>query len=307
MGQVRTRNEDSCGEFVGPAGQRLLVVADGMGGHKAGAEASRLAVETVGEIFASSTLPPDEMLEVALESANDRIYAVAQSDSELRGMGTTAVALLFCPDGSTWVAHVGDSRAYRLRRGQFEPITRDHSVVAELERRGHLTAEEAAVHPRRNEILRSVGVQPTVEVEVAPVDLEDGDIYVLCSDGLSGMVSDVDMSAVVAGYSLDDAADLLIRMANDAGGQDNVTVQLARYGLPDAIVEEAPTSEAEVFDDAPPRRRRGPTRRQMAVVVAAVLIAGLAALTILWRIYNVTQTRNVPEPVAAEAPASPER
>jgi serine/threonine protein phosphatase PrpC len=282
-----------------------MVVADGMGGHKAGAEASQLAIETIGEVFTGTTLPPDEMLCLALETANHRIYSLSREDPELRGMGTTAVAMLFCPDQTAWVAHVGDSRAYRYRDAQLEPITRDHSVVAELERRGHLTPEEAAVHPRRNEILRSVGVQASVEVEVAQVDLQIDDRYVICSDGLSGMVTDPDIAAVVDAYPIADAANLLIQMANDAGGQDNVTVQIARFALPDAPPEPAPP----LPDDRPTPSpgTHGPSRQHTAMVVGAVLVAGFAALTILWRIYNVSQAPLPPEPSVLEETAAPSR
>jgi hypothetical protein len=227
-------------------------------------------------------------------------------------MGTTAVAMLFCPDQTAWVAHVGDSRAYRFRNARLEPITRDHSVVAELERQGHLTPEEAAVHPRRNEILRSVGVSATVEVEVAQVDLQVGDQYLLCSDGLSGLVSDPEIARVVEANGIEDAARLLIRMANDAGGPDNITVQIARFGLPEDVPEPVPaaaTGAYAVSDPAPPRRDL--RRRQMAVVVAAVLVAGIAALTVLWRVYSVSADRRsaaeTPAPEESPRPAVPER
>ena len=143
-------------------------------------------------------------------------------------MGTTGVALLLEPDGRAWVANVGDSRAYRLRDGRLEQLTLDHSLVAELVRRGMLTAEEAQVHPRRNEVLRSLGVEAEVSVDVTAVDVQAGDQYLLCSDGLSGVVDDQEIAAVLIAEAPADAVRRLVDAANERGGPDNVTVLIAR-------------------------------------------------------------------------------
>lgn len=305
VGQVRTRNEDFCSEFSHASGYRLLVVADGMGGHRAGATASRVAVEAIGEVFSGFDAPPGEMLELALITANRRVYQMALDQPDLRGMGTTAVALLLGPDASAWVAHIGDSRAYRYREGQLEALTADHSVVGEMERRGLITAEEAAVHPRRNEIMRCVGVQLDVQADISPVDIRVGDRYVLCSDGLSGLVSDQQIGDVVAHAHPADAARILVEAANHNGGHDNVTVQIAsvhpadevpeREALPAATLPD-PAAETSTGIDVPlhipllPSTNDDPLRSpafRTLLVVGAVMAAGIAALTLLWKVYEM--------------------
>ncbi len=231
-GRLRTHNEDDCGEFRSEPGHVLLVVADGMGGHRGGATASHMAVAAIGRVFQAETRDaqlrnPEHLLSRAFGEANAEIYRAGQDDPSLRGMGTTAVSLLWSAEGSVWVAHVGDSRAYRLRGEEFEPLTEDHSLVAELQRRGLIDAEEALVHPRRNEILRSIGVLPEVEVEVRSVDVRAGDRLALCSDGLSSVVRDPEIAAVLAEETPDRAVTTLIDRANQYGGPDNITVQIA--------------------------------------------------------------------------------
>ena len=232
VGRLRTHNEDDCGEFRSQSGHLLLVVADGMGGHRGGATASRMAVETIGRVFqaeaSEAQLPdPEGLLSRAFGEANAAIYQASLDDSSLRGMGTTAVSLLHSAEGGAWVAHVGDSRAYRLRDGELEALTVDHSLVAELQRRGLIDSEEALVHPRRNEILRSIGVVPEVETEVRSVDIQQGDRFALCSDGLCGVVRDPEIAAVLAVESPDQAVNTLVDRANQYGGPDNITVQVA--------------------------------------------------------------------------------
>jgi protein phosphatase len=279
VGRARSENQDACQEFRSPSGARLLAVADGMGGHQGGATASRLAIETLAEVFAETPDADAETLRTALERANQRVYQAAQERPELHGMGTTCVALLFGAKGSAWVAHVGDSRAYALRAGQIEQLTADHSTVAELVRLGKITPEEAAVHPRRNEILRSIGAESSVEVDVALVDVQAGDQFLLCSDGLSGVLTDQEIGAVILREPPEQAVRLLVDFANERGGPDNVT----------AVVTAVP----EAAEPAPPGREVGArewqseealaaSRRKLRQITALVaVIAGLLAIVLL--------------------------
>src|SRR4051812_5434371 len=178
VGREREGNEDSFLERP-----PLFVVADGMGGAQAGEVASGMAVDSLAEVHAPGALAE------AIETANARIHERAQGDSSLAGMGTTLTAA-WVDDGSVTLAHVGDSRGYRMRDGELVQLTEDHSLVGGLVRMGKITPAEAEQHPQRSVILRAVGVEPAVEVDVAEHEVEDGDVYLLCSDGLSGMVRD---------------------------------------------------------------------------------------------------------------------
>jgi len=304
IGQVRTTNQDFFDEFKRPNGDRLLVVADGMGGHRGGATASRLATETIGAVFEqSSAEPSSDILYDALAQANERVHQTSLEDPELRGMGTTIVSLLFDAEGLVWVAHVGDSRAYRLHAAGMEQITQDHSVVGEMVRRGLITSAEAEVHPRRNEILRSVGVEETVEIDVAQVVAAPGDFFVLCSDGLSGQVSDDEIAEVVQSTPPEIAAQQLVDLANERGGPDNVTVQIALL----------PSADAQTLVVDPPRLKQQESRRNSHKLVAGLL----AALVVTGVAYLFTRSPSTPTPVApttasadrqsGELPAAPSK
>jgi serine/threonine protein phosphatase PrpC len=242
VGRVRSGNEDSCGEFTDSDGQLLLVVADGMGGHRGGAVASRMAVDTIGEVFQRGGANPRETLEAAFRTANERIFQESCRDPALAGMGTTGVALVLGPAGGAWVAHVGDSRAYRLRRGGFERLTDDHSWVLEEVRQGRLTLEEAAVHPRKSVLTRSIGVDRGIGVDIRETSFEPDDRFLICSDGLWGELSDEQMAAALAAEPPESAARTLVELANQGGGPDNITVQIAVAGTPAAKEEERPLS-----------------------------------------------------------------
>lgn len=267
VGRVRGANEDSFDQLVRDDGARLLVVADGMGGHRGGATASREAVAAIGEIFrAPGPDDPGERLVRAIEHANTRVFSLAQEDPSLAGMGTTVVALLVDADGRAAIAHVGDSRAYRFRNRRLEPLTIDHSVVAEMLRRGVLTAEEAAYHPRRNEILRSVGVLPDVAVETSPLEIAPGDWVLLCSDGLCGVVSEAEIDLALANSPSPRAAvEALVRLANESGGPDNVTVQIfARAGDDSAPARGAAGLMADTAADSNPPSKHASNDPRMA-------------------------------------------
>ena len=236
VGQKRSSNQDAVGEYQRADGHRLFVVADGMGGHRGGETASALAVQRIGEIFESSDAPPNELLPVAFQMANTEIRSRAAADASLAGMGTTGVAIHITPEREAWIAHVGDSRAYLLRGGQLELLTADHSVVGEMCRRGLISAEEAAVHPRRNELLRSIGSAEEVDVDVAMLRLLPGDHLLLCSDGLHGVVDEIEIVDAMEGETPRSAAERLIGLANAAGGPDNITALAIR--VPGAFPEE---------------------------------------------------------------------
>jgi protein phosphatase len=285
VGRVRQANEDSCESFGRDDGTRLLVVADGMGGHRGGATASRTTVEIFREAFeARGSDAAARLLEGAVRTANARVYEMAQADPALEGMGTTVVAFHLDARGRGTVAHVGDSRAYRYRRGHLEALTTDHSVVAEMQRRGLITPDEAAAHPRRNEILRSVGVLPEVDVDITDVEVLPGDQFVLCSDGLSGVVSDRQVAAIVQQEAPSDAVEALVRLANELGGPDNVTVQIlaiptdSSQGDPEAT---APVEISEVGIEAIEARRRRHKRRREIAAIATLLLALIAGY-LLW-------------------------
>lgn len=239
-GRVREHNEDAIGT-TGDIG--LMVLADGMGGYNAGEVASGIAVQIVTELAAegatreerhdidphSGMMRQSIVLRDAIYRANKIIYQTAQSQTDCEGMGTTIVACMFY-DNKISVAHVGDSRAYRLRGGQLDQVTLDHSLLQELVDRGFYSAEEAQRSTNRNYVTRALGVEPTVEVEVHEYDVLPDDIYLLCSDGLCDMVEDDDIHLTISTFnaSLDVVGQQLVDLANDHGGRDNVSVMLAQ-------------------------------------------------------------------------------
>ena len=221
-GRQRRANEDSM-----LARAPLFVVADGMGGAQAGEVASHIAVESFQEGLGDTSQPQTALVERA-EAANARIYELSHTNAEHAGMGTTLTAA-YVGEEEVVVAHVGDSRAYRLRDGGLERLTDDHSLVDELIRQGRLTAEEAVEHPQRSVITRALGPEGSVEVDVRSDRARAGDVYLLCSDGLTTMLDERELTATLLAHpSLRDAGEALIAAANEAGGRDNITVLLLR-------------------------------------------------------------------------------
>jgi protein phosphatase len=217
-GRRRRRNEDSY--VVSPP---LFAVADGMGGAQAGELASRIAVEAMG---AEADSTGEERVAALIREANRRVFARSHEDATASGMGTTMTAALVDDDGTVTIGHVGDSRAYRLRGDRLEQLTDDHSLVAELVRSGRLSAEEAESHPQRSVITRALGTDPDVDVDVFTVEGESGDLFLICSDGLTTMVEDDEIQRVLAEgrADLEATARDLVNRANRGGGEDNITV-----------------------------------------------------------------------------------
>ncbi|HWH95825.1 MAG TPA: Stp1/IreP family PP2C-type Ser/Thr phosphatase, partial [Baekduia sp.] len=224
-GRARSANEDSYWVH-----SPLFVLADGMGGAQAGEVASRTAVGVFSE---SGGLPDgpgtyEERLAALVEQANGEVYAQAQSDDQFAGMGTT-LTVAYVGEDDLAIAHVGDSRFYVLRDGELSQLTDDHSLVGELVRRGQISAEEAEEHPQRSIITRALGIEGEVVVDHFSWPVRDGDVFLLCSDGLTGMVPDARVAEIIgAAPSLGVAAQQLIAAANAAGGRDNITVILFR-------------------------------------------------------------------------------
>ncbi len=224
VGRQRQGNEDSFLER-----SPLFVVADGMGGARAGEVASRMAVEQFDDVDGAD-MPPEQQLAEVAKGANRKIHEMAQEDSAYAGMGTTFTAALVT-GREIAIGHVGDSRLYRFRDGELERLTHDHSLVEEFVRQGKLTPEEAEVHPQRSIITRALGPEPDVEVDTYTHSGRDGDVYLLNSDGLTGMINEEQVAEILRDReSLEDAAEKLIAAANANGGKDNITVVLFRLG-----------------------------------------------------------------------------
>jgi protein phosphatase len=239
-GRVREHNEDTIGT---DADIGLVVLADGMGGYKAGEVASGIAVRTVMSLLKeaveredlaqrdpeSGLSRPGILLRDAIHRANKVIYQTARTQANCEGMGTTVVAGLFFDDKLT-IAHVGDSRLYRLRGTEFRQVTQDHSLLQELVSRGFYTPEEAQRAAAKNYVTRALGVEPTVEVDVTEIPVDKDDVFLLCSDGLSDMVDDDDIQLTIStfGANLRTLARQLVLLGNDNGGRDNISIVLVK-------------------------------------------------------------------------------
>ncbi|MDQ2648999.1 MAG: Stp1/IreP family PP2C-type Ser/Thr phosphatase [Actinomycetota bacterium] len=321
VGQVRSINQDA---YLVLPEQQLFVVADGMGGHQGGEVASRLAIDTIRGAYVD--VSTDGLAE-AITEANLKIHDSGEADSSLRGMGTTVVAAAVIaddrPDDPTAeqlvIASVGDSRAYLFRDGALTQLTEDHSIVGDLLREGRITEEEAEVHPQRNIVTRVLGVYPEVEIDIWPVDAVRGDRFVLCSDGLFNEVRAEQIAAVLRRLAEpQDAASELVRLANEGGGRDNITVAVldvvddggiaehasaaladepgrrgsetdlagfstARGDEPGPVVGASePKDEPEVREPKARRGRPAFTWRTLAFLVLVIAVIGGAVATIQW-------------------------
>ncbi len=277
VGRLRQSNEDAL-----VLSDPVFAVADGMGGARAGEVASAMAVAALHGLDGG----PDELVR-ALEDVNARIHQAARDDASLAGMGTTLTAAVIHGD-EVAVAHVGDSRAYLWRDGRLRQVTDDHSLVAELIRRGALTPAEAERHPQRSVITRALGAEAGVEVDLVRLAPQAGDVLLLCSDGLTGMVGDDEIARILgAGEPLERAAQLLVQAANGAGGEDNVTAVLVRFGERDAddteperaaplIVPAGALALAGGQAPAPAAAVRREGRRTVALLAAGLAALGIA-------------------------------
>jgi PPM family protein phosphatase len=233
-GRVRLNNEDACGQFVPTTEDQLndmgavFVVADGMGGHRGGEIASRIAVRTILAFYsANGDEDRSQALTRAFREANTTILQESVADSTLFGMGTTCTAVAL-HRGRAYFAHVGDSRAYLMRGRQLTQLTRDHSIVGEMVRSGIISDEDARNHPKRNVITRSLGAQEDIaaDTQAAPLALEVGDRFLICSDGLTTYLADPDIAEILDGSEPEDACKKMVKMANSLGGRDNITVMV---------------------------------------------------------------------------------
>lgn len=225
VGKVRANNQDAP---IVSEKLRLYGVADGMGGHKGGEVASTSARDDLLRELEGKT-PSVAALSGAIEEVNRQIYHQQEHDDALTGMGTT-LSVLWMSDNFVYIGHVGDSRVYLLRDGEFKQMTLDHSLVEQLVREGVLTEEEAQNHPMRNIITRAIGTDESVEVDVVVEERREGDLWLACSDGLHGLVDDRQMRDALRQYAPEKAADVLLKAALDAGGRDNVTLVIVHDG-----------------------------------------------------------------------------
>jgi PPM family protein phosphatase len=303
-GRQRIANEDSY--F---AQSPLFAVADGMGGAQAGEVASRMAAEAF-EPAERSDAPPEAFLRSIAEDANKQIHSLAQHDATRSGMGTTLTSALVDGDDVV-IGHVGDSRAYRLREGELTLLTADHSLVEELRRQGRLTDAQAKDHPQRSIITRALGPEPEVEVDTMTYSARPGDVYLICSDGLTTMVKEDHVREILEeSPTLDEATERLVTEANEAGGRDNITVvafrleqgEEAEVAEPDATLVGPTAAAAGLSGDRvraeaerrarlggaaaepaagrrPPARRR--TRTALKVLAAVVILAGIGVAAVL--------------------------
>ncbi|MGI8520584.1 MAG: Stp1/IreP family PP2C-type Ser/Thr phosphatase [Actinomycetota bacterium] len=311
VGRVREGNEDS---YL--AEPPLFAIADGMGGHSAGEVASETAVKVISDGAAQVSSEDPRSLARLLNNANAAIYTKAQSDSALRGMGTTCT-LLMAGEGVAHLAHVGDSRAYRLRGGDIEQLTDDHTLVGRMVREGQISPEEAQHHPQRNVITNALGLDSNIAVDLREIEARAGDRLLLCSDGLSSMVSDADI--VAAAESTKDpqqGAEAWGEWAREAGGEDNITVLVIDLGGEDAPAPAPMRTDTAPghSSPAPSTSRRG--RKWLGALLLLVVVVAAAYGAGNWALDNsfyvgvdesdrVTIYQGIPERIAGLTLAEP--
>lgn len=286
-GRARPHNEDYVDHYVPQDPQQLAtkgalyLVADGMGGHQAGEVASRAAVDLViDQYYRDVTHDIGSSLVRAFRAANRMINEQAEADPSKAGMGTTLVAAVIVGQ-KVYVASVGDSRAYLVGQGRIAQITEDHSWVQEQIRAGMLTAEQARQHPQRNVVTRALGSKPSVEVDLFEGQIGEGDVVLMCSDGLSGLLEDREMQAIVESRTLEDACRDLVALANERGGGDNITVLIVGH-RPAEAARRSPEGPSGALGEAGPpvatRAKSKPVLLAVATVVGLALIVAIGVL-----------------------------
>ncbi|WP_112180800.1 MULTISPECIES: Stp1/IreP family PP2C-type Ser/Thr phosphatase [Paraliobacillus] len=234
QGKVREHNEDAGGIFRNAENQVLSVVADGMGGHKAGDVASQMVIHHFQQEWPKTTSlttkeETEEWLTNSIKDINQKVYDHAQENKECAGMGTTVVAAIFSCDFVS-IAHIGDSRCYLYHDQTLRQVTEDHSLVNELVRSGQISKEDAEFHPRKNVLMRALGTDKNAEPDVRSEEWKEKDRILICSDGLSNKVSDKEFNEYLQkDDSLDQIGKQLVNLANDRGGEDNITITLSEY------------------------------------------------------------------------------
>jgi PPM family protein phosphatase len=293
VGRQRHTNEDRYFESA-----PLFAVADGMGGARAGEVASQIAVDEFAE-QADAGGSPEERLASIVRSANRKIYDLSQSDESRAGMGTTLTAALVS-DTEVSLGHVGDSRAYRFRDDELERLTQDHSLVEELMRMGKLSPEDAESDPRRSIITRALGPEPDVEVETCTYPAKDGDVYLICSDGLTGMVPEERLAEILrARSSLEQAAKALVDDANARGGKDNITVLLFKLS---EEVKEGTDVESDTLSGS---EDESTAVRAPQIQPGETVVMGPADADVARASATATATRPAPEPPPPARPGPP--
>jgi protein phosphatase len=287
-GRKRRRNEDA---FV--LAPPLFAVADGMGGAQAGEIASKLAAAALEDTDPGRLTGPEKVASL-IQEANRRVHERSSVDPATSGMGTTMTVALVEDEGVV-IGHVGDSRAYLVRSGEIEQITEDHSLVNELLKTGKLSPEEADTHPQRSVITRAVGTDPDVDVDSFVVETQDGDVFLICSDGLTDMVDDAQILETVERYrgNLDRLTKQLVTAANRGGGEDNITVVAFAIGKTDGAVDIEDTATMEAVSLPPDDKTRenvdvrlapagGPSVARVRIVFAALVALALLVSLLLW-------------------------
>ncbi|MDL4840014.1 Stp1/IreP family PP2C-type Ser/Thr phosphatase [Aquibacillus sp. LR5S19] len=234
-GKVRDHNEDAGGVFFNPHKQLIAIIADGMGGHKAGDVASQMVISSLKEKWnkTENAITSPEAAEIwlseSIKETNNSVFTYSQQHVECAGMGTTVVAVI-CTLDFISIAHIGDSRCYLSNSQGFKQVTEDHSLVNELVRTGQISKDDAEYHPRKNVLLKALGTEKDVNVDIQTIGWDKNDKLLLCSDGLSNKVSELELDSALKQFvSLEDVAQHLINIANERGGEDNISLTLVHY------------------------------------------------------------------------------
>ena len=293
IGLIRIENQDSFGKFppddsnlYSNKGQ-LFIVADGMGGHVGGKEASSIAVDTIHDVYFSCSSELLSSLKEAIEKANSNIYRKSENSDKLRGMGTTCTVLVIKEDKGL-IAHVGDSRIYMIENnsaGKIEQLTEDHTKVHEMVKEGILTEKEAEVYPSKSVLMRALGVEKKVNVDFKHISIKKGQSFILCSDGLAGVAKD-EILQIVAGNSPEESCNTLIKMANERGGKDNVTVLVIKIG----------SNNSPSFNDTTliSRKRKNYILPVLAVLFFLIIIAiGIQYRNYITRLFQKTDSGEI--------------